>query len=63
MHNQPVQPLSDLEALRKENERRHAANQQAKRDLETVLYNWWLSDQINTLDYNEAIAIVKRIHE
>lgn len=51
MHNQPAQPLQELDQRRKQ----ATTNASAKERIKEWLYDWLLAGQIDQVDYNEAI--------
>lgn len=63
MHNQPHQPLAAMQAeIDRLNKQINAKKpvSQARLDLEALLYDWWISDQINLIVVKQAIALLKQ---
>lgn len=58
MHNQPSQPLKELEQRRKQAD----INTNAKERIKAWLYDWLLAGQIDQVAYNEAINQLDRIN-
>lgn len=58
MHNQPPQPLKELEQRRKQAN----INANAKERIKEWLYDWLLAGQIDQVSYNEAINQLDRIN-